>query len=128
MLSVTGYVTGEPREEEGNYGRYCTINLRFKLASAKSLVHYATARVYGSRIQPVLDWIHDGDQITIHGPIKKVEQKSRKSDGTTYLQFYMDASYYSFPAKKVEPEMMNRPMIGLPNTMPGESEDEDMPF
>lgn len=128
MLSATGYVTGEPKEEEGDYGRYCDINLRFKFAHAKSPVNYLVARVYGARVKHVLDWIHDGSQITVHVVIKMVRQKERKLDGTTYLEFRGDCALFSYPPKTTDAAMMNKPRIGIPNTQPGETEDEIIPF
>jgi single-stranded DNA-binding protein len=97
MLTVTGYVTGDPTPKDGDYGKYAEINVRWKTSNGKQ-TNYATAKVYGRKIDTVMNYIHDGDQVTISGPIQSIMQREKK-DKTTYFQFYMDCAEFSLPAK-----------------------------
>ena len=98
MITVTGFVTGDPKVEEGDYGKTCSINLRFKTANGKQ-THYLTGKIYGRRIEVAQKYIHDSDQITVSMPISMVSHKQTKKDGTDYFCFYGDISEFSLPAK-----------------------------
>jgi single-stranded DNA-binding protein len=122
MLTVTGYVSGDPVAKEGDYGRYTEISLRWKTSNGKQ-THYANAKVYGKKIDVVCNYIHDGDQVTISGAVSAIMSKQRK-DGTDYCQIYMDCAEFSIPAK---------PSAGGGTSSPGsrrssQSEEEEVPF
>lgn len=128
MLTVTGYVTGDPAPKDGDYGRYAEINVRWKTGNGKQ-TNYATAKVYGKKIDTVCSYIHDGDQVTISGPIQSIVQKERK-DKTIYFQFYMDCSEFSIPPK---PATGGNAAAPAPRPLPQRSQepdpiDDEIPF
>lgn len=122
MLTVTGYITGDPQPKEGDYGRYAEISIRWKTANGKQ-THYANARVYGKKIDVVCKYIHDGDQVTISGAVQSIVVKQRKDDQSNYCQIYMDCSEFSIPPKS------GGDTTGRPPTISRvDQQEEDIPF
>lgn len=122
MLTITGYVSGDPVAKEGDYGRYTEISLRWKTSNGKQ-THFANAKVYGKKIDVVCNYIHDGDQVTISGAIGSVVSKQRK-DGTDYCQFYMDCAEFSLPAKPSAGGNASAPSGRQSNNL----DEDDVPF
>ena len=95
MFTTTGYVTGDPEIQDGDYGRFIELNVRWKTGNGRQ-THWATAKVYGKKIEVATKYIRDGDQVTISGVINSIKNKTKK-DGTEYCQFYMDCAEFSIP-------------------------------
>jgi single-stranded DNA-binding protein len=95
MLTITGYVTGDPAIQDGDYGRFIELNVRWKTGNGKQ-THWAAAKIYGKKIEVAMKYIRDGDQVTISGVINSIKNKTKK-DGTEYSQFYMDCAEFSIP-------------------------------
>lgn len=125
MLSVTGFVSGEPQVKDGDYGRYTEISIRFKTANGKQ-THFATGRVFGKKIEVVQKYIHDGDQITVHGMISSCSPRQRKDDKSDYVQFYLDVAHFSLPSKP-STDSMSRP-AKYRSPEPAQPEEDEVPF
>jgi single-stranded DNA-binding protein len=97
MLSITasGYITGEPKVEDTEYGKRATITIRAKTSNGKQ-THYINAVFYGKRIETVCKYMADGRQVSIIGSVRQMSGK-KKNDGTEYSSIYMDASDFSLP-------------------------------
>jgi single-stranded DNA-binding protein len=95
MLTITGYVTGDPAIQDGDYGRFVELSVRWKTGNGKQ-THWAAAKIYGKKIEVAMKYIRDGDQITISGTVNSIKNKTKK-DATEYCQFYMDCAEFSIP-------------------------------
>lgn len=127
MLSVTGFVTGEPQTKDGDYGRYTEISIRFKTANGKQ-THFASGRIFGKKIAVVENYIHDGDQITLHGVISSCIPRQRKDDKSDYVQFYLDIAHFSLPAKPSTDSMSKPARYKSSKPAQAQEEEEEIPF
>lgn len=96
--SVDGYVCNQPRETEGQYGRFVELSLR--VATTKRQVVYVSARFYGKKIRPLLDYVQNGDYMTISGSVESIFMKEMENGGT-YTQIYIKDAFFSLPPKVV---------------------------
>jgi single-stranded DNA-binding protein len=99
MLTITasGFITGEPKVEDGEYGKRATVTIRAKTTNGKQ-THYINAIFYGKRIETVTRYMADGRQVSIVGAVKAIMGKKKK-DGTEYSSVYMDAYDFTLPEK-----------------------------
>jgi single-stranded DNA-binding protein len=99
MLTITasGYITGEPKIEDTEYGKRATVTIRSKTTNGKQ-THYINAVFYGKRIETVSNYMADGRQVTIIGSVRQISGKKKK-DGTDYSSIYMDASDFTLPER-----------------------------
>lgn len=96
--SFDGYVTEQPMLKDGQYGRYVDVSIR--VATAGKEVHYVTSRFYGRKVNPVLEFINNGDYITMSGCVTSI--KERIKEGTVagkYCQIYIKDACYTLPPK-----------------------------
>lgn len=100
MLSLVagGYVTGEVKVEDGDYGKRGVVSLRCKTTNGKQ-THYVNATFYGKKIDTVVRFMEDGRQVSIVGSVKNITPKKKK-DGTDYVAIYMDASDFTIPEQQ----------------------------
>lgn len=96
-LTATGYVTGKPKIEDGEYGASCSVSIRCKGDGGKH-VFYVNARFYGKRMTAIEKYINDGDQITLTGTVSQATEKAKK-DGTKYTSVYMNGAGFTLPAR-----------------------------
>ena len=127
MLSVTGFVTGDPEVKDGDYGRYIELSIRFKTGNGKQ-THFATGRVFGKKIAVVENYIHNGDQITLHGVITSCVNRQRKDDKSDYIQFYLDIASFSLPAKPSAGSMSSPKRPSMQAQSQPDPIDEEIPF
>lgn len=102
MITIVadGYVTKEPKVEDGDYGRH--IELTIRVSTAGREVHYVTGRFYGRKIRPIEDFIHGGDYITMTGAVTNIYAKQKQeSGGGKYMQIYIKDCFYTLPPKIV---------------------------
>lgn len=97
-IAVTGYVTGEIKVKDGEYGKSGTLSIRVKTASAKSPSHYVNAVFYGKRIETIQKYVADGRLIAVSGPVKSIMHKRNKAD-VEYVSIYIDCSDFSLPER-----------------------------
>lgn len=104
MLSLTasGYVTGEVKIQDGDYGRTGVLGIRCKSANGKQS-HFVNAVFYGKKIEVAQKYMEDGRQVTVVGSIKNIIPKEKK-DGTKYVSIYMDVSEFTLPEVKSSEE------------------------
>lgn len=104
MLAITanGYVTGELKINDGEYGKNAVIGVRCKTSSGKQ-THYVNAVFYGKKIELAQRFLEDGRQVTIVGSIKNILHKQRK-DGTDFAAIYVDVQEFSLPEMKSSEE------------------------
>jgi single-stranded DNA-binding protein len=104
MLSITanGYVTGEIKVQDGEYGRSATLGIRCKTGNGKQ-THYVNAVFYGKKIELAQRFLEDGRQVTVVGSIKSVLPKKKK-DGTDFVAMYVDVQEFSLPEMKSSEE------------------------
>lgn len=107
--SFDGYVTKQPITKEGDYGRYVDIDLR--VATAGKEVHYVSSRFYGRKIGPIMEYINNGDYITMSGCVTSIKEKTRETG--KYCQIYLKDACYTLPPK-ASTEARFRP--SLPST------------
>lgn len=100
MLSLVanGFVTGEVKVEDGEYGKRAVVSIRSKTTNGKQ-THYVNASFYGKKIDTVVKFMEDGRQVTIVGSVKAISPKKKK-DGTDYAAVYMDATDFSLPERQ----------------------------
>ena len=110
MLTITasGFITGEPKVEDTEYGKRATVTIRSKTTNGKQ-THFINAVFYGKRIETVSKYMADGRQVTIIGSVKQISGK-KKQDGTDYSSIYMDASDFSLPEKNNEATGYSKPV------------------
>lgn len=96
-LTTTGYVSGKPKIESGDYGESCTISIRTKGEGGKH-VFYVNAKFYGKRMATIEKYINDGDQVTVTGTVSLAMEKAKK-DGTKYTSVYMSGAGFTLPAR-----------------------------
>lgn len=114
--SVDGYVTKQPITREGEYGRYVDLDLR--VATAGKEVHYVSSRFYGRKIGPIMQYINNGDYITMSGCVTSIKEKTRESG--KYCQIYLKDACYTLPPKA---STEARFKVALPDRNADESED-----
>ena len=114
--SVDGYVTKQPITREGEYGRYVDLDLR--VATAGKEVHYVSSRFYGRKIGPIMQYINNGDYITMSGCVTSIKEKIRESG--KYCQIYLKDACYTLPPK-ASTEARFKAALPAPNS--DESED-----
>lgn len=96
-LTATGYVSGKPKIESGDYGESCTISIRTKGEGGKH-GFYINAKFYGKRMATIEKYINDGDQVTVTGTVSLALEKAKK-DGTKYTSVYMSGAGFTLPAR-----------------------------
>lgn len=104
-VAVTGYVTGDVKVEETDYGKRGVVSIRVKSGKQS---HYFNGNFYGKKIELAEKYMQDGRQISLVGTVRTVSPKKKK-DGTEYCAFYMDISDFSFPEKLDSEERYLRP-------------------
>jgi len=114
--SVDGYVTKQPITREGEYGRYVDLDLR--VATAGKEVHYVSSRFYGRKIGPIMQYINNGDYITMSGCVTSIKEKTRESG--KYCQIYLKDACYTLPPKA---STEARFKVALPDRNSDQSED-----
>jgi hypothetical protein len=119
-LTASGYVTGKPKIESGDYGDFCNISLRCKGDGGKH-VFYVNAKFYGKRMATIEKYINDGDQITVTGTVGVALEKAKK-DGTKYSAVYLTGAGFTLAARSVPADA---PAASRP--LPA-SEDDEVPF
>lgn len=104
MLGITasGYVTGELKINDGEYGRNAVIGVRCKTSNGKQ-THYVNAVFYGKKIEVAQKYLQDGRQITVFGTVKSILPKQRK-DGTDFAALYVDVQEFTLPEMKSSEE------------------------
>jgi single-stranded DNA-binding protein len=117
QLTATGFITGEVKVEDGQYGKRGMFTLRARSGNGKD-THYVNVNVYGKKIDVAQKYMLDGRQVTVSGSVKSVLGKKRK-DGTDYCAFYLDCNEFSLP------ERMNSEERPAPNRAAAE---EEIPF
>jgi single-stranded DNA-binding protein len=118
-LTATGYVSGQPKIENSDYGDSCTISIRCKGDGGKH-IFYVNAKFYGKKMDPITKYIKDGDQVTVTGTVSLAKEKIKK-DETRYTQVYMTGSGFTLPPH-------GSPIDGsAPRQSPQPSE-EEVPF
>ena len=126
MISITahGYVTGEVKVQDGDYGKSGVLGIRCKAGNGKQ-THFVNAVFYGKRIETAQKYLEDGRQITIVGSVKSILPKEKK-DGTKYVAMYVDVQDFTLPEMKSSEEGYSsaaRSRKAVANI-----EDEDIPF
>lgn len=97
-LVASGYVTGEVKVEDGDYGKRGIVSIRAKTTNGKQ-THYINATFYGKKIETASRFFEDGRQVTLVGSVKSVVPKKKK-DGTDYVAVYMDATDFTVPERQ----------------------------
>jgi single-stranded DNA-binding protein len=117
MLTIvaSGYVTGEVKVNDSDYGKNATVSIRSKTTNGKQ-THFINANFYGKRIDTALKYMEDGRQVTIVGTVKSISPKKKK-DGTDYVAVYMDATDFSLPENQGQ-EMPSRRAAPASDEMP----------
>jgi single-stranded DNA-binding protein len=126
MLAITasGYVTGELKVQDGDYGKSGILGIRCKSSNGKQ-THFVNAVFYGKRIETAQKYLEDGRQVTVVGTIKSIVPKKKK-DGTDYVAMYVDVQEFTLPEMKSSEEgyaSASRSRKAVANI-----EDEDVPF
>ena len=125
MLSITahGYVTGELKVQDGDYGKSGVLGIRCKSGNGKQ-THFVNAVFYGKRIEVAQKYLEDGRQVTVVGSVKSIVSKEKK-DGTKYVAMYVDVQEFTLPEIKSSEESYSaaaRSRKAVSNI-----EDEDLP-
>jgi len=117
MLAITanGYVTGELKIQDGDYGKSAVLGIRCKSGNGKQ-THFVNATFYGKKIETVTKFMEDGRQVTLVGSVKNIAQKKKK-DGTEYVAVYMDATDFTIPERQGQ-EMPSRSQAPAADEMP----------
>ena len=104
MLAITanGYVTGELKIQDGDYGKSAVLGIRCKSGNGKQ-THFVNAVFYGKKIDLAQRFLEDGRQVTVVGSMKNIVGKQRK-DGTDYVAMYVDVQEFSLPEIKSSEE------------------------
>ena len=100
MLSLiaSGYVTGEVKVEDTEYGRRGTISIRSKTTNGKQR-HYVNGSIYGKKIETAAKFMEDGRQVSLIGSVKNIVPKKNK-DGSDYVAIYMDVTDFTIPENR----------------------------
>lgn len=101
-LTANGYVAGELKINDGEYGKSATLGIRCKTGNGKQ-VHYVNAVFYGKKIEVAQKFLEDGRQVTVVGTIKSILPKQRK-DGTDFCAVYLDVQEFTLPEMKSSEE------------------------
>lgn len=101
-LTANGYVTGEVKVQDGEYGKSAVLGVRCKSLNGKE-THYVNAVFYGKKIELAQKYLEDGRQVTIVGSIRSIRPKKKK-DGTEYVAMYLDVQEFSLPEMKSSEE------------------------
>ena len=126
MLAITanGYVTGELKVQDGDYGRNAILGIRCKSGSGKE-THFVNAVFYGKKIDLAQRFLEDGRQVTIVGSVKSIKPKKRK-DGTDFVAMYVDVQEFSFPEAKSSEESYSDATRSRRNV--AQSDADEVPF
>jgi single-stranded DNA-binding protein len=119
-LSATGYVSGKPKIESGDYGDSCTISLRCKGKGGKH-VFYVNAKFYGKQMAVIEKYIEDGDQVSVNGSVALAVEKTKK-DGTKYSAIYMSGNDFCLPSRGQSDVMSGA------KSKPQQPSEEEVPF
>jgi hypothetical protein len=122
-LTATGYVSGKPKVESGDYGDSLTVGIRCKGDGGKN-VFYVNAKFYGKRMGVIEKYINDGDQVTLTGTVSLMTEKTKK-DGTKYAQVYMTGAGFSIPPNPALKDAA-APLRPLPAS--DDDDDGEIPF
>lgn len=127
-LVANGYVTGEVKAEETDYGRRAVVSIRAKTTNGKQS-HFVNATFYGKKIETVTKFMEDGRLVTIVGSVKTIANKTKK-DGTEYVAIYMDATDFTLPERQSEEQMpsQRRSTSAPTRNQPQEPDEDDVPF
>lgn len=128
--SFDGWITNQPTVKEGSYGRYVDLTLRVSTAGRE--VHFVTCRFFGKKIGPILEYINNGDYITMSGCVTSIKEKVYKERGGKYCQIYLKDACYSLPPRvggeaRFRPDLPNASSLGALDNEPPTSQNED-PF
>jgi single-stranded DNA-binding protein len=131
MLAITasGYVTGEVKVQDGEYGRSATLGIRCKTGNGKQ-THFVNAVFYGKKIETAQKYLEDGRQVTVVGTVKSIMQKKKK-DGTEYVAMYVDVQEFTLPEMKSSEESYaaaSRSRKAVASIPDQANEDDDIPF
>lgn len=99
-LTATGYVTGEVKIEDGEYGKRGILTIRARTATGKQ-THFINATFYGKKIDVVQKYMEDGRQVAVSGVVKNMMGKKSKN-GDDYCSIYMDCTDFSLPERQNE--------------------------
>lgn len=97
-LVANGYITGDVKVEDGDYGKRAVVSIRSRTTNGKQS-HYINATFYGKKIETVSKYMEDGRQVTIVGSVKTILPKKKK-DGTDFVAIYMDATDFTLPERQ----------------------------
>lgn len=97
MLAITanGYVTGQLKINDGDYGRNAVIGVRCKSGNGKQ-THFVNAVFYGKKIELAQRFLEDGRQVTIVGSIKNIVPKKDRNN-MDFVAMYVDVQEFTLP-------------------------------
>lgn len=101
-IVASGYVMGEVKIQENDYGKSGIVGISCKTGSGKQ-THYVNAVFYGKRIEVAQKYFADGRQVSVVGTLKTVMPKKKK-DGTEYVAMYVDVQDFTLPEMKSSEE------------------------
>jgi len=124
-VAITGYVTGEVKVEQNDYGKRGALSLRVKCGKQS---HFFNCYFYGKKIEVAEKYMQDGRQVSVTGSVRAVTNKTKK-DGTEYSSFFMDVSDFSFPERLDGEESYSQASKPAARPEPEKVEDDDdIPF
>jgi single-stranded DNA-binding protein len=127
-ISCSGYVTGDPVSKETDYGPVCEVTIRCRTTKSKP-PHYVTGRVYGKRMQTILDYVHDGDQFTFTGGLKTIMGRKKKNNPEEeYFQFYVDIGEFALPSRSGDEAPKAKKAAPASTPEPQPEEEDEIPF
>jgi single-stranded DNA-binding protein len=118
FITATGYVTGDPKIQDGDYGKNITVSVRCKCKNTKQPAQYVNAVFYGKTIEVIQKYVEDGRQVTVAGAVKSIVPKEKK-DGTKYSSIYLQGYEITLPENSTQSG--SQPMSGNQNN----SDDND---
>lgn len=101
FITATGYVTGDPKIQDGDYGKNITVSVRCKCKNTKQPTQYINAVFYGKTIEVIQKYVEDGRQVTIAGAVKSIVPKE-KNDGTKYSNIYLQGYEITLPENNMQ--------------------------
>lgn len=122
-LSATGYVTGKPKIQDGDYGAFTVISLRCKGDNGKH-IFYVNAKFFGKRITAIEKYVNDGDQMTVCGTVSAAVEKVKK-DSTKYTQIFMSGAGFALAPP---PSANSGPGKPAATSAASAEEEDDIPF
>jgi len=97
-VTATGYVYSDPKVEEGERGKAVCVTIKTKVGQGSVFI---TARFYGKKMGPILDYIHGRDQVTIAGKVTAIMPKT-SAEGLKYMQVYLAGFDFSLPVMSAQ--------------------------